>query len=142
MSLIQALRSDVAPVAAEAPLLDGARCLGQGATALVPVTDGGQLVGMLSARDIVVKAVVAGRDLDRLTVADVMSRPHHCAPRTPIDEVAEHLVNSDQPGLVVQDPSDASILGVVEMAALLRPPAQQPHGPEPDYAKRVRGAGT
>ncbi|MBK5969137.1 MULTISPECIES: CBS domain-containing protein [Thiorhodovibrio] len=141
MSVIQTLRSDVTPVAADAPLLDGARCLGQGATALVPVIDGGQLVGMLSARDIVVNAVVAERDLDRLTVADVMSRPHRCEPQTPIDEVAKHLATIDQPGLVVQDPGDASILGVVEMAALLRPPAQQPHGPEPDYAKRVRGAG-
>ncbi|WPL16551.1 hypothetical protein Thiowin_01516 [Thiorhodovibrio winogradskyi] len=141
MSLIEVLRSDVAPVAADAPLLDGARALDQGATTLVPVTDGGQLVGMLSARDIVIKALVTGRDPARLTVADVMSRPHRCAPQTPVDQVAEHLADSDQPGLVVQDPTDASILGVVEIAALLRRPAQQAHGPEPDYVKRVRGAG-
>lgn len=140
MSLIQYLRSDVQPVAADADLLDGARRLEQSGAVLVPVTAAGRLVGMLSARDILVKAVVAERDPARLQVADVMSPPGCCEPQTPVEQVAEDLATNGQPGLVVQDPVDESIIGVVEIAALLRS-RRQAQGPEPEYVKRVRGEG-
>jgi CBS domain-containing protein len=61
-------------VPSEASLVEAARFMREHGIGDVLVTDGGRLRGMLTDRDIVVRAVAAERDVARTPVADVCSR--------------------------------------------------------------------
>lgn len=58
----------------------------------LPVLDGGQLVGMLSERDIALLRSVAPEHVARLTVEEAMSGVPYCVePATPLGDVARHM---------------------------------------------------
>jgi CBS domain-containing protein len=53
----------------------------------VPITENGKFVGMVTDRDIAVRAVAGGRDVSKLTARDVMSSgPNCCSEDDEIDE--------------------------------------------------------
>jgi CBS domain-containing protein len=55
-------------------LADAARAMKSGDVGSVPVLDGDRLVGILTDRDIVVRAIAEGRDPQTVTVDEVLSR--------------------------------------------------------------------
>ena len=55
-------------------VLDAAKTMRDEGASAVVVVDAGRPIGMLTNRDIVVRAVLEGRDLSTALVADVMSR--------------------------------------------------------------------
>jgi CBS domain-containing protein len=61
-------------VAPNDTLMQAAQILREIDVGVVPVSDGGQLVGMLTDRDIVVRAVSEGRDPKQTTVRETMSQ--------------------------------------------------------------------
>jgi CBS domain-containing protein len=54
-------------------LADAARLMRENDVGAAPVTDGGLMVGMLTDRDIVVRAVAEGRDPNTATVGEIAS---------------------------------------------------------------------
>ena len=58
----------------------------------LPVLDGGEVVGLLSARDIALIETLAGVDPKVLKVEDAMSQaPYTAAPDAPVDRVAAEM---------------------------------------------------
>ncbi len=55
-------------------VLDVARIMRDSDTGVVPVVDGRKIIGLITDRDIVVRAVADGRDLDKCRVHEVMSK--------------------------------------------------------------------
>jgi CBS domain-containing protein len=70
----------------------------------LPVVDAsGQLVGLVSSRDIAQLAADGG-DLESTSVADTMStRPYSCAADTPLNDVAFHMENKKLGSAVITE---------------------------------------
>jgi CBS domain-containing protein len=89
-----------------------------GAGAL-PVGDDDRLVGMVTDRDIVVRAVAKGRSLDT-KVADVMSREMlYCFDTDGIDEVARNMAKAQVRRLPVINHAKR-LVGIVSLGDLAR----------------------
>lgn len=68
---------EVATIPANAMLVEAARIMRDRDVGLLPVLDKGSLVGLITDRDMVVRAVAAGRDLKRTRVRSIMT-PEVC----------------------------------------------------------------
>jgi len=85
---------------------------------LLPVVDGGRLVGVLTDRDITVRGTAAGGDPARLTVRAVMSpEPVTCYPDENAAAVAARMRDRQIRRVVVLDRSDR-LAGVVSVGDL------------------------
>ncbi len=72
MKVAECMSPDVETVSSEQPIREAAQFMLRGDTGVLPVCDGGQLSGMVTDRDIAVRAVAEGRGPDT-PVRDVMT---------------------------------------------------------------------
>ena len=85
----------------------------------LPVTKDARLVGIVTDRDIVIRAVAAGRDPKTTPVSEVMSAdPITIAPDTDADEAAKMMAEFQVRRLPVVE--DGRLLGIVVTAQLAR----------------------
>ena len=91
----------------------------------LPVCDGGHLVGMITDRDITVRCVALGLDVDAAVVADVMSTDvQFCTAEQDTQEVMRLMGDKQVRRLPVVD-VDRKLVGIVSLADLaLRQPGQ------------------
>jgi CBS domain-containing protein len=96
-------------------LRDAARTMRNGDFGAMPVVDDGRLVGMLTDRDIVVRAVAEGLDPTSARVGDVASpRPVAVGPDQDLDEAMELMAEYRVRRLPVVD--GERLVGVVSQA--------------------------
>lgn len=142
MTLIQAMRTDHPAVAVSGSLSDAAQELEAAECMMLPVMDGTDLVGTVTAQDLVSHGIRAGFDLRDITLREAMNpQPLTCAPEAGLEEVAALLRDRRQPAVLVVE-TGGRLLGMIDifsvLSALDRGTAA---GPEPDEVKRVRGEG-
>jgi CBS domain-containing protein len=90
----------------------------------IPVVKDGKLVGIVTDRDITIRAVAAGRDPKSTKVSEVMSAdPVTITPDTDSDEAQRLMAEFQVRRLPVVD--DGRLLGIVVTAQLAR--REQPH---------------
>ena len=91
MKVREAMTRDVRLVKPDQPISEAARLMGELDIGALPVEDSDRLVGMITDRDIAVRAVAAGRGPDT-PVRDVMSRDvKYCYEDQTIDEVTQNM---------------------------------------------------
>ena len=98
----------------------------------LPVLDGGQLVGVISERDLALLGTLAPEKLASMRVEDAMSGVPYCVPpQTPVREVASHMATRKVGSAIVMDQS--RVLGVftttdalAALAELLRDAPTEP----------------
>jgi CBS domain-containing protein len=75
---------------------DVARIMKDEDTGVVPVVDGKKVIGLITDRDIVVRGIAAGRDLENLRVNELMTK-HVRSVRedTPVNEVLDLMANAE-----------------------------------------------
>jgi CBS domain-containing protein len=96
-------------------LLDAARTMREGDFGSMPVVDDGRLIGILTDRDIVVRAVAEGLDPAAARVGEVASRdPVTVAPDEALDEAMELMARHKVRRLPVVE--DGRLVGVVSQA--------------------------
>ena len=96
-------------------LRDAARTMREGDFGSMPVVDDGRLVGVLTDRDIVVRAVAEGLDPAVARVGEVASRdPVTVAPEQDLDEAMELMARHRVRRLPVV--ADGRLVGVVSQA--------------------------
>jgi CBS domain-containing protein len=84
----------------------------------IPVADGDKAVGVITDRDLVVRAVALGHDPDTSTVSEVMSDVvQWCRPDTPIEEAAQLMKEHQIRRLVVVD-DEHRLVGIVSLGDL------------------------
>jgi CBS domain-containing protein len=83
----------------------------------VPVCDGERLVGIVTDRDIAVRAVAAGRDPNEARVREVMTAEHivTCREDQPLEEVVELMRRHEVRRLPVLD-AQRRLIGMVALA--------------------------
>jgi CBS domain-containing protein len=82
----------------------------------IPVLDGRQLVGMITDRDITVRATAAGQAPGSTRVGDVMSTDvRTCSPNQTVDEVLDQMGDVQIRRVPVIDENSQEVVGIVSM---------------------------
>jgi CBS domain-containing protein len=75
MQLKDVMTNQVRTISTEATVQEAARKMDDENVGALPICDGGQLVGIVTDRDIVVRSISAGRDPSTTPIRDVMTAP-------------------------------------------------------------------
>ncbi|MFN3792753.1 CBS domain-containing protein [Massilia sp.] len=95
----------------------------------IPVCDGDKLVGMLTNRDITVRAVAAGQSPDQCFVGDVMSTDvRTCYSSQDIDEVLDTMGDVQIRRVPVIDEQSKQLVGIVSLGDIATKSAESAEG--------------
>ena len=109
---------DVLTIDASATLTDAARAMRDGNVGVLPVVEHGRLRGVITDRDIVVRAVADGVQLSDTRVGDCATWDIVCArPDSTIDEAMEVMAECQIGRLPVVD-IDNRVIGIVTLSSL------------------------
>lgn len=115
MLVREAMSSDVKTVAPDATIREAARLMGEHDIGALPVSDGVRLAGMVTDRDIAVRAVAIGRGPDT-PVSEVMTLDVlYCHEDEDIGTIAENLAEKQVRRLPVVD-TDKKLIGIISLA--------------------------
>jgi len=115
MRISEAMTSSVKMVDPENSIMEAARLMAERGIGVLPVAEGDRLVGMISDRDIAVRAVASGFGAET-KVRDVMtSGVKYCFVDQPIDQVSENMGDIQLRRLPVLD-RNKRLVGIVALA--------------------------
>ena len=98
---------------------------------VIPVCDGDKLVGMVTDRDIVIRGVAAGGELNTMKLADVMSGHVRCAKEgDDVEQVLSEMAEAQIRRLPVVD-ANQRLVGIVTLGDIA---AKNPEGDEMEVA--------
>ncbi|MGH2379357.1 MAG: CBS domain-containing protein [Candidatus Limnocylindria bacterium] len=122
------MTKEVATLGPQATLGEAATLMRQEDCGSIPIVEGTRLVGIVTDRDIVIRAVAAGKDPRTTSVSEVMSAdPVVISPDTDVDEAAAVMAERQVRRLpVVEDGKLAGILVIGQIAR--REPDEQQTG--------------
>lgn len=117
---------DVRTVCPDDSVQRAAQCMDELNVGSVPVIDGGKLVGMVTDRDITVRAVALGRDGERTKVSDVMSgNVRWCYDDQDIDDVLDEMRDTQIRRVPVLD-REHELVGIVSLGDLAERGSSEP----------------
>jgi CBS domain-containing protein len=117
------MTKDPRTVNADDPVLEGARVMRDNDIGDVVVNEGGQVTGILTDRDIVVRAVAEGRDADSTSLGDVCTTGiQTIEPEASVDDALRMMRENDIRRLpVVKDGSPVGIVSLGDLAVEREP---------------------
>jgi len=119
MKVFEAMTPDVVSVPPEATIREAAQLMKQLDIGPLPVCDEGRLVGMLTDRDITLRATAEGRDPKTTPVVDVMTPEVICCFDTDEVEQAALLMQEAQLRRLVVINDDRRPVGVVSLSDIV-----------------------
>jgi len=109
---------DVVTIDASASLVEAAQAMKEANVGVLPVVSSGRLRGLITDRDIVVRAIALGADAASTTVGECSTRDLICArPDTAIDEAMEVMAECQVGRLPVVDDAN-HLVGMVTLSSL------------------------
>ena len=106
----------------EKSLRDAARQMKDNDCGALPVSNGRELVGMLTDRDIVIYGVAKDYDLDETPVTEIMSpEVFTCYSSDSIEKAAEIMGEQDVRRLIVLD-MEENVVGILSIADIIKCP--------------------
>lgn len=118
MQLKEIITNPVETVAPQATLFDAAKSMMIRDLGWLPVADKGKVVGIITDRDIAIRAVAAGLDPQQTKVDEIMSRDvFACSAEGTVEEACRMMEEEQVRRLVVLDEND-ELAGVVSLADL------------------------
>jgi len=120
MEVREVMTPDVECIGPEASLLDAARKMRKLDVGSLPICDPEQrLVGMITDRDIVVRAIADARDLEETKVRDIMTpEVQYCLEEHDVQHAARIMRNKQIRRLVVLN-DDRRLVGIVSLGDLV-----------------------
>jgi CBS domain-containing protein len=119
MKIRDVMTPDVRTIAPSATIREAAQAMAETDVGVLPVAESDRLVGMLTDRDIVVRAVAAGLSPDA-NVREAMSPEiKYCFDDDDVDEVCENMADQQLRRLPVVD-RDKNLVGIVSLSDLAR----------------------
>jgi len=118
MRIAEIMTRDVQSVTGDTDLQTVARHMRDLDVGVIPVVEGSRLVGVITDRDIVIRAVAAGEDAQRALVRDHMSPdPTTISPNEQVSRAAEIMAREQIRRLpVVEDGTLVGILSIGDVA--------------------------
>jgi CBS domain-containing protein len=114
----EAMTPSVVTVSRDTPLADAARLMRDSDVGPLPVADEGRLVGVLTDRDITIRAVADGRDPFSTRVDEVMTPKVVCCLDTDDVEHAAEMMQSAQLRRLLVVSEDGRLAGIVSLGDL------------------------
>jgi CBS domain-containing protein len=120
MKIQDVMTRDPHSVSPATPARDAARIMKDEDVGIVPVVEGGRLVGVVTDRDLAVRIVAEGRD-GTTTVGDVMStgRIATCRPDEELDRAMDTMAREQLRRIPIVDERGA-LVGIVAQADVVR----------------------
>jgi CBS domain-containing protein len=120
MKIAQCMTPDVEIVAPDQPIREAAQFMLRADAGAMPVGEGDRLVGMVTDRDIAVRAVAAGRGPDT-PVRDVMTdEVIYCFDDDEVEAVALKMSDRQVRRMPVLSREDESVVGIVSLGDISR----------------------
>lgn len=114
-SVKDAMTSDVKTAAQSQSITEAAQLMKEEGVGAIPIVDGDRLVGMLTDRDIVIRAIADGSDPQATQVGDIASRdPVTVRPDDDLDDAIRLMAQHQVRRLPVVE--DGHLVGVVATA--------------------------
>ena len=115
MKVSEAMTASVVTVSRDTPLADAARLMRDSDVGPLPVADAGRLVGVLTDRDITIRAVADGKDPFSTRVDEVMTPKVVCCLDTDeVERAAEMMQSAQLRRLLVVDEA-GRLAGIVSL---------------------------
>lgn len=115
MNVKECMTSDVEIVAPHTSLVEVARKMKEGDFGAMPICDGKKLLGMITDRDIVIRAIAEGKDVNNVEVRQVMSdQILYCFEDQDVEEAAEIMSKNQIRRLPVVS-RDKSLVGMIAL---------------------------
>jgi CBS domain-containing protein len=129
MNVESCMSTDVRIAAPTDPIREAARTMKEIDAGFLPVGENDRLIGMITDRDIAVRAVAEGRTPDT-PVRDVMSRDiHWCFADEPLAAAAERMGGLKVRRLPVLN-RDKRLVGIISLGDVSRSDGEAEHGGE------------
>lgn len=116
MQVKEMMTDTVALIGPSALLVEAARRMREEGVGVLPVGEGDRLIGMITDRDIMARAVAEGMDPTATTVKSVMSdKVFYCYEDQTGEEVAENMAKNQIHRLPVLD-RDKRLVGIISLS--------------------------
>jgi CBS domain-containing protein len=117
MNVCDIMTREVEIVCAESSLFDAAQKMKQADAGALPVTaEDGTVVGVLTDRDLVVRAISEGADPKTMRVEEAMTRDVvTCRPDCPVDAAATTMRERQIRRLVVTEEHNKNVVGIISL---------------------------
>lgn len=99
----------------DTPLAAVAKTMKSKDVGAVPIVDNGKLVGMVTDRDITVRALADGKDISKLTAKDVMTKDVACCQDTDTASAAARLMETKRVRRLPVLGADKKLVGMVSL---------------------------
>jgi CBS domain-containing protein len=118
MKLSEVMTQTVERVPPETPLIDVARKMKEADVGAIPVYEGDRLIGMVTDRDIAIRAVAAGKDPSKCTAKEAMGEGvFYCFDDEPVKAAAEKMRKEKVRRLIVLN-REKRLVGIVSLGDL------------------------
>ena len=119
MKLKEIMTSDIEVIHPTDTLQTAAQKMRDRDIGFLPVCDGERLIGVLSDRDLIVRALAEGIDSKAMVGRDLITSPAiYCFDDQSVDEAAKLMHDNQIRRLVVLHPDDKRMVGVVSLGDL------------------------
>jgi CBS domain-containing protein len=119
-SVQDVMTSDPASIEADSPVVEAARIMKEQDVGIIPVVEGGRLVGTVTDRDIAVRIVAGGKDPQSVNVREIASTDLVTVdPQQGLDEALRLMANHQVRRLPVVG-EDGRLVGIVAQADVAR----------------------
>ncbi|KAB2953252.1 CBS domain-containing protein [Heliorestis acidaminivorans] len=111
------MTSDVKTLSSDQTLVDAAKTMSSIDVGAMPIVDNGKCVGIITDRDIVIRAVAKGQDVKTTKIQSVMTKELITAsPDTDIHEAAEIMAENQIRRLLITD--QGKLVGILALGDL------------------------
>ena len=119
MKLHEIMTTDVEIIRPDDTLQTAAQKMRDRDIGFLPVCDGERLIGVLSDRDVIVRALADGMDSNSIVGRDLITSPAiYCFDDQGLDEAAKLMHDNQIRRLVVLDRDDKHMVGVISLGDL------------------------
>jgi CBS domain-containing protein len=126
MKISDLMQQNVQVVTVDATMRDAARRMSTSCVGALPVCSGDRIVGIITDRDIVVRALARGDDPDHAHVPDAMTREvEFCFDDDEVDEASRKMCERQIQRLLVMN-HEKRLVGILSIADLVRAGAAAP----------------
>ncbi|MBN2292217.1 MAG: CBS domain-containing protein [Pirellulales bacterium] len=117
MNVSDIMSKDVQTISTDASILDAAQKMKSVDAGVLPVVTGdGVVVGIITDRDIVLRAVAQGADSTQMRASEAMSPdPVTCRPDCPIDAAANTMRDQKIRRLIITEDLNKNVVGIVSL---------------------------
>lgn len=119
MKIRDVMTTDVRTISPTATIREAAQTMAEIDAGVLPVANDDRLVGMITDRDIVIRAVAAGLDPDTPVREAMSPEIKYCYEDDDVDDICENMADQQLRRMPVVD-RDKNLVGIVSLSDLAR----------------------